>query len=189
MKQSEIKQLLPEIFQRTVRSGGPLHTLLAVMEDQHAPSESILEELEKYFDPYRTPERFVPYLARWVDLDRLLPESVDDDEAGPPHFPSGLGRLRELIAAAAFLSKWRGTRRGLRAFLETATGLDGFQIRENVAEGNGEAVPYHLDIQAPPEAASYRDLLQQIVEMEKPAYVTYELKFEEREEKRRTNEP
>lgn len=182
MKQSEIKQLLPEIFQRTVRSGGPLHTLLAVMEDQHTPSENVLEELEKYFDPYRTPDRFVPYLARWVDLDRLLPESSEDDEAGPPHFPSGLGRLRELIAAAAFLSKWRGTGRGLRAFLKTATGLDDFRIEENVDGSTGEHVPYHLDIQAPPEAMPYRELIQQIVEMEKPAYVTYEIRFDEGEQ-------
>lgn len=178
MKQNEIKQLLPEVFQRTVRSGGPLHTLLAVMEDLHAPSEHVLDELEKYFDPYRTPDRFVPYLARWVDVDRLLPESAGED-AGAPHFPSGLGRLRELVAAAAFLSKWRGTRRGLLAFLETATGIEEFQIRENVAAAGGEPLPYHLDIQAPPEAASYRELIEQVVEMEKPAYVTYELRFED----------
>lgn len=189
MKQNEIKHLLPEIFQRTVRSGGPLHTLLVIMEDQHAPSETILEELEKYFDPYRTPDRFVPYLARWMDLDRLLPKSVEDDEAGPLHFPSGLGRLRELIAAAAFLSKWRGTRRGLRAFLETATGLDDFQILENVTGDNGGQVPYHLDIQAPVDAKPYRELIQQIVEMEKPVYVTYELRFEEQDGKGGGGEP
>lgn len=179
MKQSKIKQLLPDIFQRTVRSGGPLHSLLAVMEGLHAPSEKTLDELERYFDPYRTPDRFVPYLARWVDLDRLLPESVGEEAAGPPHVPSGLGRLRELIAVAAFLSKWRGTRRGLLAFLEAATGVEEFQIQENVAGGDGEQLPYHLDIQAPPEAVSYRELIEQIVEMEKPAYVTYELRFEE----------
>jgi phage tail-like protein len=180
MKQSEIEQLLPEILQRTVRSGGPLHALLAVMEDLHAPSETTLDELEKYVDPYRTPDRFVPYLARWVDLDRLLPESTEDTD-GPPHFPSGLGRLRELVAVAAFLSKWRGTRRGLLAFLETATGIDGFQIREQAPGTHEEHRPYHLDIQVPPDAAAYRELIEQIVEMEKPAYVTYELQFEEEE--------
>ena len=180
MKQSEIKQLLPEILQRTVRSGGPLHALLAVMEDLHAPSEATLDELETYVDPYRTPDRFVPYLARWVDLDRLLPESTEDTD-GPPHFPSGLGRLRELVAVAAFLSKWRGTRRGLLAFLETATGIDGFQIREQAPGTHEEHRPYHLDIQVPPDAAAYRELIEQIVEMEKPAYVTYELQFDEAE--------
>jgi phage tail-like protein len=179
MKQNEIKQLLPEIFQRTVREEGPLQALLAVMEDLHAPSEDILNELDKYFDPYRTPDRFVPYLAAWVDLDRLLPESVSDDKEWT-QFPGGLGRLRELIAAAAFLSKWRGTRKGLLAFLRIATGLEGFVIQENVEETD-EQLPFHLDIRAPAAAESHRELVEQIVRMEKPAYVTYELRFEESE--------
>lgn len=179
MRQNELKQLLPEIFQRTIDSDGPLQTLLEVMEELHAPSEDILDQLEEYFDPYRTPDRFVPFLAAWVDLDRLLPESAENSR-GQPRFPSGLGRLRELIAAAAFLSKWRGTQKGLIAFLETATGFEGFTIRENTTR-TGEARPFHLDIRAPTAAEHYRELVEQIVQMEKPAYVTYELQFEERE--------
>ena len=175
MKQSEIKQLLPSILRRTIRPGGPLHALLAVMEDLQGPSEEVLDELERYFDPYRTPDRFVPYLAGWVDLDRLLPESVEDTQE-PSHFPGGLGRLRELIAAAAFLSKWRGTRKGLLAFLETATGQQGFAIRENMTE-RGDQRSFHLAIRAPREAEPYRELIERIVQMEKPAYVTHELHF------------
>lgn len=180
MRQSEIKQLLPDIFRRTIRPGGPLHALLAVMEGLQGPSEEILDELERYFDPYRTPDRFVPYLAAWVDLDRLLPESVGDADE-PSHFPGGLGRLRELIAAAAFLSKWRGTRKGLLAFLGIATGGEDFAIRENVT-GAGEQRSFHLAIQAPQKAEPYRELIERIVQMEKPAYVTYELRFAEAEE-------
>ena len=111
MKQAEIATLLPGVFQRAIRPGTPLAALLAVMEAQHAPVEALLVELDGYFDPYRAPDLFVTLLAGWVDLDRLFaapPEALD--EANIRHlYGPGLGRLRELVAAAAYLSRWRGT--------------------------------------------------------------------------------
>ena len=185
MKRNEIEQLLPEVFRRTVRPGNPLFALLEVMEALHAPSEEVLAELDLYFDPYRTPDHFVPYLARWVDLHRFLselPEPQREGETGAAAsvpFPSGLGRLRELISAAAFLSKWRGTSRGLMRFLETAVGLEGFEIDETVPGPEGRPKPFYLLIKAPADAERYRALIERIVEMEKPAYVTYDLEFRE----------
>lgn len=174
MKRSEIEQLLPEIFQRTSYPGTPLFALLEAMETLHAPSEAILAELDGYFDPYRAPDRFVPLLARWVDMGHLLVESVG---GGEPTFPSGVGRLRALVAAASFLSKWRGTARGLLHYLETATGVRGFQIEEQVLGPDGLPRPFHLRVQVPAEAGIYRTLIERIVEMEKPAYMTCEVLF------------
>jgi len=178
MKQNEIKHLLPGIFQRTIRPGNPLSAILEVMEALHSPSERILEHLDSFFDPYRTPDHFAPYLARWVDLERFLTEFPEEFSAtAPPSFPSGIGRLRELIAAAAFLSKWRGTSRGLLRFLETATGAQGFEIHERVPGIDGRPRPFHILVRAPKKTKPYRDLIEQIIEMEKPAYVTYQLDF------------
>ncbi len=186
MKQTEIEHLLPEVFRRTIRPGTPLDALLAVMAALHAPSEEVLAALDLYLDPYRAPDDFIPYLARWVDLQRFLaefPESEGEDEGpGVPSsvpFAGGLGRLRDLIAAAAPLSKWRGTARGLLRFLETATGVQGFEIDEAVPGPDGRPKPFHLRIEAPTEAEPYRVLIRRIIEMEKPAYVTYTLSFGE----------
>lgn len=173
MKRTLIEQLLPEVFQRTIRPGNPLTAILEVMEVLHAPSEDVLANLEGFFDPYRTPERFVPYLACWVDLERFLVRSA----TGEAYLPSGLGRLRELIAAAAYLSQWRGTAKGLLVFLETATGIEGFAIGEKVLRADVPPRPFHVRIWAPAEALPYRDLIERIVEMEKPAYTTYDLTF------------
>src|SRR5207245_9434860 len=85
------------------------------------PAEAILKDIARCFDPYETPDRFVPYLAAWVDLERLLYETPYARRPSP--WPSGNGRLRELIAAAAYLSEWRGTSKGLLRFLEVATGM------------------------------------------------------------------
>jgi phage tail-like protein len=177
VKKEQIKRLLPSVFQRTATAGSPLLAILDVMEAVHAPSESALENLPVTFDPYRTPDAFVAYLASWVDLEVLLdvPRGVQSPVA--VSLSTGLGRLRELTAAALSLSQWRGTRRGLQLFLETATGMRGFEIEETVVGPDGKARPFHLRITAPGNLANHRSLVERIIELEKPAYVTHELQF------------
>lgn len=184
MKPSEIARLLPGVFQRTIHPGSPLLALLEVIDLLQAPAEEILENLDGFFDPYRAPERFVPYLARWVDLESLLADmpggvSVAAPYVAMPSFPSGLAHLRELIAAAAYLSQWRGTEKGLKLFLETATGLEGFRINSQVYDEGGSVRPFHILVQAPHAASAYRGLIERIIQREKPAYVTYELAFDQ----------
>ena len=163
MKRNEIARLLPGVFQRTLDENGPLVALLGVMEALYAPSEAALAELPALFHPLRAPERFVPFLARWVDL-------------GVP-VTTGLGRMRELVAAAVELSRWRGTARGLLLFLRTATGREDFLIEERVPGADGRPRPFHLRVRAPAGLAPHRPMLEAIIEREKPAYVTYELLF------------
>jgi phage tail-like protein len=150
------------------------------MEDLHEPSVEILARLDAFLDPYRTPEEFVPYLARWLDLERLF-DNPDDEytvrEEGRNPISSGLGRLRELIAWAARLSQRRGTRQGLLKFLEVATGLGGFAIDEEVLGKDGRPIPFHLRVRAPKAARIHRSLMERIITLEKPAYVTFELDF------------
>jgi len=177
MNRERIERYLPGVIQRTAVPGGVLFGLLEVMEALQAPSEAVLAQLDAYFDPYRAPDSFIPYLASWVDLD---PVWIPAHTAGLlPSFPGGLGRLRNLIALAADLSKWRGTARGLLLFLKTATGVQGYAIEENPPAADGRPSAFHLRIRVPPAAASYRALIERIVELEKPAYVTYELATEE----------
>lgn len=149
----------------------------------HAPAESVLDDLAIVFNPYRTPYVFVPYLAGWVDLEVLLDVPHSGGASSIPSLSTGVGRLRELAAVAIKLSHWRGTRKGLRLFLETATGMGGFEVNEHIRDANGKEKPFHLRISAPRELASHRTLIQRIIELEKPAYVTYELEFGSQQEK------
>jgi phage tail-like protein len=176
MKATRIKRLLPYNYQEAAEASGPVATILAVMEELHAQPEAVLSQLDTYFDPYRAPDDFIPFLASWVDLEVLLDRSRSSS-AGNVSFRTGTGRLRELIQAAATLSRWRGTRKGLLLFLETATGLSGFTIDEESVDEQGVPVPFHLRITAPAESSMDRSLLEHIIELEKPAYVTYELLF------------
>jgi len=181
MKQEEIKLLFPSVIRRTLRDGNPLAVLLGVMDAMHAPDEEVLAGLDAYFDPHRTSDSFVPFLACWVDLDRLfeeVPERRWQSTFSSRVMTSGPGRLRELIARSAFLSQWRGTSKGLRLFLQTATGIEKFVIDENVVDKNGQRRPFHISVTAPVEGGPHKDLIERIIEMEKPAHVTFELAFE-----------
>jgi phage tail-like protein len=178
MKRNEIETLLPSVMQRTLWPTSPLFTLLQIMDDLHAPAEEVLDQLAAFFNPYQTPDEFVPYLASWVDLARFLaesPEAIQSSEL--PSYAPGLGQLRELIAAAAELSKWRGTRTGLVRFLETATGVVGFEVDEQVPDDQGRVRPFHMAVRAPAAALPFAPLIRRIVEQEKPAYMTAEVVF------------
>jgi hypothetical protein len=151
------------------------------MEALRAPSEVILSDLAPCFNPLTTSDAMVEYLAHWVDLSWVLDQSSQDAlESGRSSepFSSGIGRLRELVAASASLARERGTRDGIVRFLEIATGTKGFRIAEEVRDSRGGIVPFHVRIQAPPGVGAHRRLIQRIIEMEKPAHVTYELTFD-----------
>ena len=174
MKRDEITALLPAVFQRTIRTGTPIAGLLEVMEAHHAPAEEVIETLDGYFDPRRCPDRFVPYLTRWVGLDWLLGAVAPagaDRPAPELRFSNGLGCLRELVAAAATLTSFRGTARGLIDFLEIATNLTGFRIEQGPQ-------PFHFRVICPARAARYRAMLENIIKVEKPAFATFELDFD-----------
>ena len=167
MRQADIERLLPNVVQRTATAGSPLDALLAVMEAMHAPAEAALAGLGDTFHPYRCPERFVPYLAGWVDLDRFL----SDDGDGTMGLSSGLGPLREVVAAAARLARRRGTAGGLVELLELATGVRGFAVEEEVRNAAGEVRPFVVRVRVPAAAMRHRDLVERIIEAEKPAHV------------------
>lgn len=175
MKREDIETLLPGIYQCS--PGSPLDAVLEVAARLPQPVEDLLATVEQLFDPRRTPEAMLPFLARWLDLDRFLVTRGSDGEAV---LPTGAGHLRELCAMAAELSQERGTRRGLLRFLEVATGCLGFRIEENI-DRDGQARPFHILVTAPAQTRDHEALIHAIVNYEKPAYVTYErqeLRFE-----------
>lgn len=171
MQRASIEQLLPSVFQLGAAPGSPLAAVLDVMEAMHAPDEALLGDIDASFDPYRADAKLLAFLARWVDLDRLLPPAAAP-ASGPVPFPTGHARLRDLIATAAALSQQRGTRQGLQRFLETAIGVAGFEIDDDLP-----GRPFHIRVTAPAGCEPTRDLIERIIDMEKPAFATAELDF------------
>jgi phage tail-like protein len=179
MKRQDIEQLLPQVFQRILKQDSILNALLECMEKLHQSPEQALANLDATFNPRRTEDEFVPFLAGWVDLEWVL-EPVRKGSATNQSahvFSTGLGCLRELTANAVNLSKMRGTKEGLCQFLQTATRQSGFRIGE-YKTADGQPRLYHIVVYAPENLRPHRALLERITESEKPAHVTYELSFE-----------
>ena len=74
-----------------------------------------------------------------------------------------------MIYAAIPLANQRGTFRGLQHFLQIATGVERYRITAD------PTTPFHILVYYPAEAAPLLPLIQRIVQLEKPAYVTYAL--------------
>jgi phage tail-like protein len=170
MKRDDITAILPSMFRSAAGNGSPLSAILDTMEALHVRTETLLANLDAVFDPMETDDAMVPFLAGWVDLDWLTacPGSGLDTGA-----TAGRENVRKLISLAWYLSKWRGTARGLKLFLETATGVNGFSISESVADRSGRPLPFHITVSVPPEVMDRRYMIERIIENEKPAYVTY----------------
>src|SRR5262245_8839415 len=99
MKRSEIERLLPNVFRRTIRPDKPLLAILEVMSALHEPSEDALENLDDTFNPFRAREDFVPFLACWLDLERLFDEPLGMTQieyASRRPISTGIERLRAL---------------------------------------------------------------------------------------------
>ncbi len=149
------------------------------MEALHVPSAAVLHHLDAVFDPRRTRADFVPFLAHWVDLHNVLIDPASEEHGDPTRLWSRIerGRLRELVANTAHLAGWRGTSKGLRMFLEIATGESGFQIDEQVAGADGLPKPFHFRIRVPKSLEPQIRTIERIIQSEKPAYVTYEIEL------------
>ena len=173
MKQEAIKLLMPAMFRLAAGKNTPLDAVFSVMEALHDQTETTLRKIDAVFDPLRTNERFVPYLAGWVDLDWVV--RGDETAAGYGQSAIPTEHFRKLVSLAWYLSKWRGTAAGLKLFLETATGVEGFSIDERPIDNQGRIIPFHIEITVPEAAADRRHLVERIIENEKPAYVTYRI--------------
>ena len=173
MTPGDIEKLLPDILRRAAVPGTPLGALLEVMSDLLAPTEELLGDLDRWFDPWRCPAGFLAHLAGWVDLGWILLPDPRGTLTLAERYPPGETALRALVAEAATLGRMRGTAAGLEAFLVTATGIDGFVLDDKGLDENGRALAFFLEVRVPSEAAPFQGLIERIVAREKPAYVAH----------------
>lgn len=152
---------------------------------------TVLDHLERYFQPHETPEDFLPWLSGWVAL------TLRNDWS--------TAEKRDFIARVVPLYRMRGTERGLKIMLltylnagqpddnqydETAVQInmyEGFQIGRYSTVGDplvmvGDPPPYHFRVRLLLADLSHlRDLRRKaqiaraIIDREKPAHTTFDL--------------
>jgi phage tail-like protein len=164
--QSIYLQYLPAIYQEDEFLG----RFLMIFEDVLSPVERILENIHFYFDPMMAPEGFLPWLASWIDL--VLDENWPIDNEKRREF---IKRQRELIKAGVELYRWRGTKRGLREYLRIYTGVES-EIIEHFDENDGGPYRFTVIIRVPDPKSLDERLVRRVINAEKPAHTTYELR-------------
>ncbi|MCU0490474.1 MAG: phage tail protein [Chloroflexaceae bacterium] len=143
---------LPIIF----HDGDFLSRYLQMFEAIWEPLEQRQDAIAMYFDPRTCPRRMLAWLASWLGL------QVDE------HWPEE--RLRTLLAEAMDLYRWRGTRHGLARMIEVCTGC-----ATEVTDVPEQPFVIRVRVALPPERAAERDMVEELVQLHKPAHVGYML--------------
>lgn len=141
---------------------------VAGLDEVMAPITNVLDCLDSYFDPALTPLDFAEWLGTWVGAE------TDGTEPEP--------LLRAAVAAAAYLHRIRGTRRGLLEAVRLAFGVEPEITESGAAAWNarplgpvpGERRPrlhVHLRLPDPTPADTVR--LETLVAAARPAHMPY----------------
>jgi phage tail-like protein len=155
---------LPAIYQQMDPNIG---RLTAAIDGLLAPVWLVLDNLEEHFDPLFAPRDFITMLASWVGLQ--IDENWRDEQ------------LRQLLARAVELHRWRGTRQGLVALVEAYAG-----VRPEITETGGvrwcddpgatpspqQAPAVHVCVRLPTGASENLVRLSRLIAENVPAHVT-----------------
>lgn len=180
---------LPELYESDELMG----RFLMLFESFWGPIDRQIASIHDYFDAKMTPTRLLPWLASWPGLE--LDEHLSEE------------RQRQLIQAAVWLFRGRGTKKALQQYLEIYTGGE-IEIVEHRAHdlrlgpqarlGPGIALgignqphTFTITLRLPPisppgadeEDQVHRErerirAIRAIIEREKPAHTDYTLRVE-----------
>ena len=172
--QSNYLKYLPALFQDDEFMG----QFLLIFESILKPIENTVTNIPLYFDPLKTPESLLSWLATWVDvvLDSTWP----------------LERRRELVKCAAELYRWRGTKRGLTEYLRIYTGdmpeiseyIPGMSLERETRLGintqlgsSGTGHHFTVTVELDGDGGIDAGTVKAIIEAQKPAHTVYTLQI------------
>jgi phage tail-like protein len=159
---SSYMQYLPGLFE----GDDFLGRFLLVFETILGPIERTVANIPYVFDAHLVPREMLPWLGGWLGLalDERWPEE----------------RRRELLASAARLYAWRGTRRGLGEFIRLYTGVTPEILEPTPTEVSANrdlAFRFTVRIRLPAGADIDREILERIIDAEKPAFAAASLEL------------
>ena len=70
-----------------------------------------------------------------------------------------------------------GRKKACYFFCSSRRGAEDFIIEEKVLDEKNQTRPFHINVVAPEKLAGQKDLIERVIEFEKPVHVTYELEF------------
>lgn len=171
---SDYLRLLPAIYSMPENEFGG--RFLRIFEDTLEPMSIMVDNQPYYFDPMLAPREILDYMAMWVGL--------DEGEDWP------LPRRRALVAAAATLYRFRGTREGIKQHVGIYSGglplviegTNGFRLDRDARLGVntmiGEDRPRNFAVTIAVDRPEDLDMdtLRSIIEKDKPVDTSYTLR-------------
>ncbi|MFJ2762577.1 phage tail protein [Streptomyces prasinus] len=186
-----IGAMLPAIFAEDDLA----QRFVAGLDEVLAPFLVVLDNLDSYFDPALAPVDFTRWLADWVGAETDGIETGtdgDDDRAGGTEHAGAGGaaaggsegerRLRAAVAAATYLHRVRGTRRGLSEAVRLVFGVTPRITESGAAEWHarplgpvpGDRRPHlHVSLALPDPAPADAYRLDALVAAARPAHMPY----------------
>jgi phage tail-like protein len=155
LRQSSYLEYLPGVYHGNEFLG----RFLLIVESILDPIDRQAANLHHYFDPRLAPPEMLSWLGSWLGLvmDERWPEE----------------RRRELVASAAPLYAWRGTKQGLRELLRLYTGIEpeiDEPVLSDVSRNLGLAYTFTVRLTVPADSPIDEAMVRRIVEAEKPAF-------------------
>ncbi|MFD8793362.1 phage tail protein [Streptomyces vinaceus] len=144
---------------------------VAGLDEVLAPVLNVLDCLDSYFTPSLAPVDFTRWLGGWVGAETDGSEPED--------------RLRAAVAAAAYLHRVRGTRRGLTEAVRLTFGVEPEISESGAADWSarplgpvpGERRPrLHVTLRLPDPAPADEQRLDSLVAAARPAHMPYTVK-------------
>ncbi len=151
-------QYLPPPYQNSLF----LERFLMIFESILMPIEQQIDQINLYFDPRIAPEELLPWLSTWFAL--VLNEN----------WP--VAHRRELIRSASELYRWRGTKQGLRRYLEICTGIMPLITEPQDSTGDAQPLPayvFRVSLIVDNPDTFDRRMVELIIEAQKPAHTSY----------------
>ncbi|MFC8388174.1 phage tail protein [Streptomyces sp. NPDC057238] len=151
---------------------------VAGLDEVLAPFLVVLDNLDSYFDPALAPLDFTRWLADWVGAET---DGIETDGA-PADGLTGEQRLRAAVAAATYLHRVRGTRRGLSEAVRLVFGVTPRITESGAAEWHarplgpvpGDRRPHlHVSLALPDPTAADTHRLDALVAAARPAHMPY----------------
>lgn len=146
-----------------------LGRFLLIFEHILSPIDRTIENIPDYFDPELAPPDVVTWLGSWLGL--VLDARWPDE------------RRRDVVKAAPELFRWRGTKRGLAHFLRLYTGLEPVITEpslRDIANDRNQAYRFTVRLRVGRRSPLSRQLVETIIETEKPAFAACSLEWIER---------
>jgi phage tail-like protein len=153
---TRLLEYLPGIYQDDFMS-----RFLALFESILFPIEWNIDNFDLFLDPGTAPMEFLPWLMNWYEISFNSTWSED--------------QRRKLLKEANQIYARRGTRWALSRALEIYLGQ-----RPEIIESSDGLSPYTFKVKLPvPNKNVNRELIEQLINANKPAYTAYTLEYSE----------